>query len=125
MVVNEYGGIEGIITLHDLTESIFGEIPEEGEDFETEIVKRQDGSFLVDGSMNLDDFMDEMGILNFDDLESEGFTTLSGMAMFFLGRIPKEGDTFLYRNLRFEVMDMDNSRVDKLLVYQNEPEEED
>ena len=125
VVVNEYGGIEGIITLHDLTESIFGEIPEEGEDFETEIVKRQDGSFLVDGSMNLDDFMDEMGILNFDDLESEGFTTLSGMAMFFLGRIPKEGDTFLYRNLRFEVMDMDNSRVDKLLVYQNEPEEED
>ena len=125
VVVNEYGGIEGIITLHDLTESIFGEIPEEGEDFETEIVKRQDGSFLVDGSMNLDDFMDEMGILNFDDLESEGFTTLSGMAMFFLGRIPKEGDTFLYHNLRFEVMDMDNSRVDKLLVYKDESEEED
>ena len=77
------------------------------------------------GESLLDDFMDEMGVMNFDDLESEGFTTLSGMAMFFLGRIPKEGDTFSYRNLRFEVMDMDNSRVDKLLVYQDKPEEEE
>ncbi|MBQ7823373.1 MAG: HlyC/CorC family transporter [Bacteroidaceae bacterium] len=120
VVVNEYGSVEGIITLHDLTESIFGEIPEEGEEIETEIIKRQDGSFLVDGSMNLDDFMDEMGVLNFDDLESEGFNTLSGMTMFFLGCIPKEGDSFVYRNLKFEVVDMDNSRVDKLLIYKIE-----
>lgn len=123
VVVNEYGGIEGVITLHDLTESIFGDIPEEGEEVESEIIRRQDGSFLVDGSMNLDDFMDEMGILNYDDLESEGFTTLSGMAMYFLGCIPKEGNTFTYRNLKFEIMDMDNSRVDKLLAFKTEEED--
>lgn len=116
VVVNEYGGTEGIITLHDLTESIFGDILEEGETEEEEIVRRQDGSFLVEGSMNIDDFMEEMGILFYDDLKQEDFTTLGGMAMFFIGGIPKAGEIFEYQNLRFEIMDMDNGRVDKLLV---------
>ncbi len=116
VVVNEYGGIEGIITLHDLTESIFGDILEENEIAEEPIVKRKDGSYLVDASMNLGDFMEEMGILFYDDLEGEDFTTLGGLAMFYIGRIPKAGDIFTYQNLQFEVMDMDNGRVDKLLV---------
>ena len=116
VVVNEYGGIEGIITLHDLTESIFGDILEENEVAEDPIVKRKDGSYLVDASMNLGDFMEEMGILFYDDLEGEDFTTLGGLAMFYIGRIPKAGDIFTYQNLQFEVMDMDNGRVDKLLV---------
>ena len=116
VVVNEYGGTEGIITLHDLTESVFGDILEENEIEEEDIVRRQDGSLLVEGSMNMDDFMEEMGILFYDDLKQEDFTTLSGMAMFFIGRIPKAGDIFNYKNLRFEIMDMDNGRVDKLLV---------
>jgi len=116
VVVNEYGGIEGIITLHDLTESIFGDILEENEVEEEPIVKRKDGSFLVDASMNIGDFMDEMGILFYKDLENEDFNTLGGLAMFFIGRIPKAGDIFTYQNLQFEVMDMDNGRVDKLLV---------
>ena len=116
VVVNEYGGIEGIVTLHDLTESIFGDILEENEIAEEPIVKRKDGSYLVDASMNLGDFMEEMGILFYDDLEGEDFTTLGGLAMFYIGRIPKAGDIFTYQNLQFEVMDMDNGRVDKLLV---------
>lgn len=116
VVVNEYGGVEGIITLHDLTESIFGDILEENEIEEEDIVERQDGSYLVEGSMNVDDFMEEMGILFYDDLKQEDFTTLGGMAMFFIGGIPKAGDTFNYQNLRFEIMDMDHGRVDKLLV---------
>lgn len=119
VVVNEYGGTEGVVTLHDLTESIFGDILEEGETEELEIVERADGSLLVEGSMNISDFMDEMNILEYDDLEVEDFTTLGGMAMFFIGRIPKEGDTFTYRHLQFEVVDMDNGRVDKLLVTPN------
>ena len=118
-MVNEYGGTEGVVTLHDLTESIFGDILEEGETEELEIVERADGSLLVEGSMNISDFMDEMNILEYDDLEVEDFTTLGGMAMFFIGRIPKEGDTFTYRHLQFEVVDMDNGRVDKLLVTPN------
>ncbi len=123
IVVNEFGGTEGIITLHDLTESIFGNIQEEYEPDEKEIVKRQDGSFLVEGLMNVDDFMEEMGIMYYDDLKQEDFTTVGGMAMFFIGSIPKEGDKFSYRNLDFEVMDMDNDRVDKLLVIKKEEEE--
>ncbi|MEG2574342.1 MAG: hemolysin family protein, partial [Bacteroides sp.] len=117
VVVNEYGSTEGIITLHDLTESIFGDILEEGEIEEEEIVKRQDGSILVEASMNISDFMEEMGILSYEDIQSEDFTTLGGLAMFLIGRIPKVGDTFFYKDLRFEVMDMDYGRVDKLLIY--------
>ena len=90
---------------------------------EEEIVTRQDGSMLVEASMNIDDFMEEMGILSYEDLESEDFTTLGGLAMFLIGRIPKAGDIFTYKNLQFEVVDMDRGRVDKLLVIKRDEEE--
>lgn len=80
---------------------------------EEDIVTRQDGSMLVEASMNVDDFMEEMGILSYDDLKEEDFTTLSGLAMFLIGRVPKAGDLFSYKNLQFEVVDMDRGRVDK------------
>jgi len=124
LFINEYGSTEGIITLHDLTESIFGDILEEDEMEEEEIVTRQDGSMLVEASMNIDDFMEEMGILSYEDLESEDFTTLGGLAMFLIGRIPKAGDIFTYKNLQFEVVDMDRGRVDKLLVIKRDDEQE-
>ena len=85
---------------------------------------RQDGSMLVEASMNIDDFMEEMGILSYEDLESEDFTTLGGLAMFLIGRIPKAGDIFTYKNLQFEVVDMDRGRVDKLLVIKRDEEQE-
>ena len=113
-----------IITLHDLTESIFGDILEENETEEEEIVVRQDGSMLVEASMNLDDFMEAMGIMNYDDLKEEDFTTLSGLAMFLIGQVPKAGDLFSYKNLDFEVVDMDRGRVDKLLVIKKEEDDE-
>lgn len=119
VVINEFGNTEGIITLHDLSESIFGDIYEENEVVEEEIVERQDGSLIVDGSMNLEDFMDKMDITDFDDLKEEDFTTLSGMAMFLIGGVPKAGDKFSYKNLGFEIMDMDRGRVDKVLVIRN------
>ncbi len=71
VVVNEYGSTEGIITLHDLTESIFGDILEEDDTEEEDIVRRQDGSMLVEASMNIKDFMEEMGILSYEDLEDD------------------------------------------------------
>lgn len=124
VVVDEYGNTEGIITLHDLTESIFGDILEENEIEEEDIVVRQDGSMLVEASMNLDDFMEAMGILDYEELKEEDFTTLSGLAMFLVGRIPKAGDLFTYKNLHFEVVDMDKGRVDKLLVIKQKEENE-
>lgn len=120
VVVNEYGGTEGIITLHDLTESIFGNILEKDEIEEEDIVVRPDGSYLVEGSMNVDDFMEHMGILSYDDLKQEDFNTVGGMAMYFIGSIPKAGETFTYQKLKFEIVDMDNGRVDKLLVIKDE-----
>ena len=68
------------------------------------------------------DFMEEMGILSYEDLEDEDFTTLGGLAMFLLGGIPKAGDIFTYKNLQFEVVDMDRGRVDKLLVIKRDEE---
>ncbi len=120
VVVSEYGALEGIITLHDLTEAILGELPEENEEAEFDLVVRNDGTMLVDGSMNIDDFMDKMGIYSYDDIDNEGFTTLGGLAMHILGKIPVETDIFVYKDYKFEIIDMDNSRVDKLLVSKNE-----
>ncbi|MEG1717501.1 MAG: hemolysin family protein [Bacteroidales bacterium] len=116
VVVNEYGGTEGIITLHDLVESVFGDILEEDELEEERMIQRSDGSLLVDAAMNLADFMESMNIVAYEDLKEDGFTTLGGMAMFLLGRMPKTGDTFHYQHLKFEIVDMDQGRVDKLLV---------
>ena len=107
-----------------MTESIFGDILEENETEEEEIVVRQDGSMLVEASMNLDDFMEAMGIMNYDDLKEEDYTTLSGLAMFLIGQVPKAGDLFSYKNLDFEVVDMDRGRVDKLLVIKKEEDDE-
>ncbi len=116
VVVNEYGDVIGILTLHDLTESIFGDILEEDEEEVPEIEERSDGSWLVDGKMHIGDFMDKMDILLYEDIGHKNFTTLSGMAMYLLGRVPQEGDSFSYRELHFEVTDMDDIRVDKLWV---------
>ena len=120
----QFSSDEGEFVVLDLTESIFGDILEEDEMEEEEIVTRQDGSMLVEASMNIDDFMEEMGILSYEDLESEDFTTLGGLAMFLIGRIPKAGDIFTYKNLQFEVVDMDRGRVDKLLVIKRDEEQE-
>lgn len=120
IVVNEYGGTEGIITLHDLTESIFGDILEENEMEEEDIIVRKDGSMLVEASMNIDDFMDRMGMMDYDDLKEKEFTTLSGLAMYLTGNVPKSGDTFDYKNLHFEIVDTDHGMVDKLLIIKTE-----
>ncbi|HOW24887.1 MAG TPA: hemolysin family protein [Bacteroidales bacterium] len=116
VVVSEYGAVEGIITLHDLTETILGDLPEEFDDNVQEVIERQDGSWLVDGAMNIDDFMDAFGIISYEDIDNEGFTTLGGLAMHFLRKVPREGDMFHYKDLHFEIVDMDRSRVDKLMV---------
>ncbi len=89
MLLDEYGSTEGIITLHDLTESIFGDILEEDETEEEEIVRRQDGSMLVEASMNIDDFMEEMGILSMKTWKTKTSPPSSGLAMFLIGRYPE------------------------------------
>lgn len=119
VVVDEYGGTEGIVTLNDLTESIFGNIVEGNEITEPEIIKRHDGSWLVDASVNLIDFMEEMGIKSYQDIDNQGFNTLGGLAMYILRKLPQTGDRFIYKDLQLEIVDMDGARIDKILVYKN------
>lgn len=116
IVVDEYGGVEGIITLHDLVESIFGVINDEDEVEEPEVVKCDDGRYMVSGTMNLSDFMEYFSIDDYGELEEEDFTTVGGLATYLVGEIPVEGTDFSYRNLRMKVLKMDNRRVDRISV---------
>lgn len=114
-VVDEYGTIEGIVTLKDLLESLIGEVPSPEETEEPMVVHREDGSLLIDGTFPIDEFKDLFHLKRLPDEES-GFQTLGGFVMTHLGKIPKAGDRFECCGVRVEVMDMDGRRVDKVLV---------
>lgn len=113
IVIDEYGSFEGIITLHDLIENIFGDLPDKHEEEEIAIIKRDDGSLLIDGSILIDELKEHLHI-NFED--EENYSTLGGFMMYKLNRIPKAGDKFEYKSYMFEIVDMDGKRVDKVLV---------
>jgi putative hemolysin len=116
LVIDEYGGLQGMVTLSDVLQAIIGDIPIPGESFEPQVVEREDGSYLFDGQLQIDELKD---ILDLDDLPEEnhaGFQTLGGFMMNQLGEIPTAGQFFEWDGLRFEVMDMDGRRVDKVLV---------
>lgn len=116
LVIDEYGGVQGMVTLYDVLEAIVGEIPLDSEDQEQEVVQRADGSYLLDGMLPIDEIKE---LLDFDELPDEGragYQTLSGFVMNQLGSIPRVGQTFTWDTYRFEVVDMDGRRVDKVLV---------
>jgi putative hemolysin len=121
IVIGEYGGMEGLITLQDLLEEIVGDVEENA----PQATQRDDGTWLIDGLISADDFMKQFAL---DDLPGahDKFSTLGGFVMAQLGNIPQPGDTFDWTKLRFEVMDMDGNRVDKVLITeieQPQPEE--
>jgi putative hemolysin len=110
LVIDEFGGVQGLITINDILEEIVGEIEIE----EPQATQRQDGSWLLDGMLEVDEFKE---IFNLDSLPHEDeYETLSGFIMVSLGRLPQTADRFEWHDLRFEVMDMDGRRVDKVLV---------
>jgi putative hemolysin len=115
LVIDEYGGFEGLLTVEDILEAIVGDIPEPGELVESEAVQREDGSWLLDGMLPVDKVKD---LLKIDSLPYEGsqYQTLGGLVMLCLGRIPSAGDHFRCCGWRFEVVDMDRLRVDKVLA---------
>ncbi|MBD0345891.1 MAG: HlyC/CorC family transporter [Coleofasciculus sp. Co-bin14] len=116
IVVDEYGVIQGLVTLNDILEEIVGDIPIIGQIDEPQVVQREDGSWLVDGMLPVEEFFE---LLNLEELPTEqrgNYHTLGGFIVTHLGRIPTASDHFEWRGMRFEVMDMDGNRVDKVLV---------
>jgi len=114
-VVDEYGTLQGLVTFGDILRSVFEDV-EDAVEGEREIVKREDGSFLISGSLPLDEFMDYMEIAGPSDQEHAGINTVGGFVMAKLESVPSEGHYFVWEGLRFEVIDMDGRRVDKILV---------
>jgi putative hemolysin len=115
LVIDEYGGFEGLLTVEDILEAIVGDIPAPGELVEPEAVQREDGSWLLDGTLPIDEIKELLGI---DSLPYEGsqYQTLAGLVLLCLERIPSAGDHFHCCGWRFEVLDMDRLRVDKVLA---------
>jgi len=117
-VVDEYGVIQGLVTLTDVLQAIVGDIPTVEELAEPQAVQRDDGSWLLDGMLPIYQFKE---ILDIEDQELPGeqrgsYQTLGGFVVMYLGRIPTAADAFEWETLRFEVMDMDGNRVDKVMV---------
>jgi putative hemolysin len=116
LVTDEYGGIQGLVTDRDILEAIVGELPSRDEPHEPELTVREDGSRLVDGLLNIDRLKEILEMDALPDEESGRYHTVSGFMMTQLGGIPSVGQHFEWKGFRFEVMDMDGRRVDKVLI---------
>ena len=116
VVIDEYGGVLGIAGMNDILRAIIGTVKEPDISHEDEVVLRDDGSWLFDGMLQIDELKEYLGVENFPEEEEQKYETLSGLMMNMLNRIPLTGDYFDWDGFRFEVMDMDGRRVDKVLV---------
>ncbi len=122
LVVDEFGEIQGLVTLKDVLEAVVGDLPAAGDDEDEDIVTREDGSFLIDGAVSLDRLREVLDTETvFPDEEDGGYHTMAGFVMTQLGRVPKVSDSFVWEGVRFEVMDMDRHRVDRVLVSRHAP----
>jgi len=115
IVLDEYGGVKGIITLHDLIEAIVGDLPDEDETDELNIIKREDGTYLINGKTSIYELNQFFQREIIDDNISL-YTTISGFMLEKLRSIPNAGDKVIDKNLQFEIMDMDGNRIDKVLM---------
>jgi putative hemolysin len=114
IVVDEYGSVEGLVSIADIIESVTGGLPGRGQEAIAKPVRRRDGSWALDGMMPIDEVEALTGLRN---MRGEGeFETIAGFMLDRLGRVPSEGDTFVWEGARFEVVDMDGRRVDKVIV---------
>jgi putative hemolysin len=114
LVVDEYGEVEGVVTVEDVLEALVGDMPERRLGEEPAIVRRDDGSILMDGMLAVDEVKLALGL---DSLpEEESYHTLAGFMLAQLGRVPAEGEAVAWGSWRFEVIDMDGRRIDKVLV---------
>ena len=116
LVIDEYGEIEGLLTLNDILEAIVGDVPNVGAAPQPQIVQREDGSWLIDGLLPIDEFKQHFDLAELPDDERGDYETIGGFVIIYLEHIPTAGETFEWENFRFEVIDMDGPRVDKILL---------
>jgi len=120
LVVDEYGGVEGLVTLNDILEDLVGDVASVDMPEERQVYQRPDGSWLIDGKLHIDDLKQVLHIAKLPDEESGSYQTLGGLVMLQVGRVPVTGDVFETEGYKFEVVDMDGKRVDKVLVVKKE-----
>jgi putative hemolysin len=115
-VVDEYGELQGLVTLNDILEAIVGDMPSSHEDGQEEIVERAPGSWLIDGMLDTIDLKEFLELRTLPGEDEGVYHTLGGMMMIKMGQVPRPADAFEWESYRFEVVDMDGTRVDKVLV---------
>lgn len=117
IVLDEFGGTEGMVTLEDVLQELVGDIHDDHQhDQEQHVVRRDDGSLLVDGTLSMSDLYKELELKPPAGDEDRGYSTISGLVLDELGRIPKIGETVLWRGYKLEVVDMDGQRIDRILL---------
>jgi putative hemolysin len=116
LVIDERGHIEGVVTLTDVLEALVGEVPDADEPATETLVRREDGSWLVDGLLAARELEDRLGLDGSSREEEADYQTVGGLVMDALGRVPEEGDRFEREGHSFEVLRMDGRRVDRVLV---------
>jgi putative hemolysin len=116
LVVDEYGGIEGLLTHHDILEAIAGDIPFSEKHADPKAVQRQDGSWLLDGMLPVEEFKEIFHLESLPGEKKDAYQTLGGFVFTQMGRIPSVAERFEWGSLRFEIVDMDGKRIDKVLV---------
>jgi putative hemolysin len=115
-VVDEFGGIQGLLTHTDILEAIIGDIHEPEDEIDPDIIQRADGSWLIDGMVPIQEFRQLFELENLPGEEEGHFNTLGGFIITYMGRIPTSGDQIELAGLKLEVVDMDGHRVDKLII---------
>jgi putative hemolysin len=116
LVTDEYSSIRGIISLHDILEAIVGDLRTLGEPIDTPVVLREDGSWLINGDAPIEDIRDILSVDSFPEEKQGHYRTIAGLVMSIMGRIPQTGDHIEAGGFRYEVVDMDGNRIDKVLV---------
>jgi putative hemolysin len=116
LVADEFGSIQGLVTINDFFEAIVGALPESGQRAAPEAKRREDGSWLIDATLPTDELKTLLGLDELPHEEQTDFQTLGGFVMTHFGRIPAAADYFEHGGWRFEVVDMDRHRIDKVLV---------
>lgn len=117
-VVDEYGDIQGMVTLNNLMSAVFGPLAKSMEVGEPKVVQRADGSWLIDGSLGVDDLRELLGLSTLPQEEEQEYRTLAGMIMAHFARIPGVSESFNFGGYSFEIVDLDGARIDKVLVSQ-------